>query len=110
LRKTHETATIAAIGADEVRGLSRSAHKSFGARDRSARVVDRAHRRIAHGPRGPLKVAQSSQLALSKHLGLCIDGSQCQDRCDGQCSDGKIHVHQTFRLSRRRSGAVVVVR
>ena len=30
LRKTHEAATIAAIGADEVGGLSGSAHESFG--------------------------------------------------------------------------------
>ncbi len=60
LRKPHEATPIATVGADEIRGLTCSAHESFGARDRSARVIHRAHRRIGHGPRRTLHAAQRS--------------------------------------------------
>jgi len=75
LRKTHEAPAIAAVGADEVRRLPGSAHKSLGASDCAARIVDRAHRWIAHRARRALQAAQRSQLPLPKHLGLCVDAA-----------------------------------
>lgn len=91
LSRTHKLAPVADVGAHKIGGLSGAAYKAFGARDLSARIIDRGIRRIAHRAIRLSTRGHPAHLPRPKHLGLRRRAGQHDDRGGKQESSDTLH-------------------